>query len=649
MRWTRGFLVAVLWTALVAAVASPAVASPFFVCTYGEFWKGQTALVRDINPGPADAADALFGYSARNGLMAAYEDALYFQADDGQTGAELWRAEGAETSRVADVAPGAAGSRPHSFAEFQGKLYFAASRPATGEELYRYDGVAPGIAVEIAPGAEGGEIAGLTEYDGALYFTRWAKGGQKVWRFDGVTAKAVDAINGAPGSVDDRDLVGSAFLVFKNRLYFVKQAGPPENYQLWAYDGSVAKKIKALAEGKEHLTSYDFHLGVHEGALFFGVVTGPSLERKDELWRYTGQGAPVKVATLGDAWSGSQPQDFQTYREELYFGSGVHLFRFDGTAVHPLDVGPGGLPFYPRGMTLFSSADQLYLTGFYEDDMGREPYTFDGATVALLQNIMPDDAAVYPGSFPTYAVEVGDSLYFYAKDEAHGRELWRVTTGEKLVSLKPLHCDVVLADIWFDWPVWGVDRREVVVSNWLFGLDARPRLLSREVVTAVRGKEARFRVLELDPRRERLPQGFALATIVFDRETGAPVDRGFKVLGTPSPALREELRRAAAELVTKRSLEDVMAAPVSKYEYEAPLPAPAADPVVLQVPPAPAAGPTCGAAAAPAVRDSTPEWLEMACCGNRCSSDSQCTVFCGGPGQCVQVNSCCRRCICSQT
>ena len=83
---------------------------------------------------------------------------------------------------------------------------------------------------------------------------------------------------------------------------------------------------------------------------------------------------------------------------------------------------------------------------------------------------------------------------------------------------------------------------------------------------------------------------------------------------------------------------------------EAPLPAPAADPVVLQVLlPAPAAGPTCGAAATPAVLDGTPEWLEMACCGNRCSSDSQCTAICGGPGQCVQVNSCCRRCVCTQT
>ena len=81
---------------------------------------------------------------------------------------------------------------------------------------------------------------------------------------------------------------------------------------------------------------------------------------------------------------------------------------------------------------------------------------------------------------------------------------------------------------------------------------------------------------------------------------------------------------------------------------EAPLPAPAADLAAVTSPAAPAAGSTCAAAAAPAVRDSTPEWLEMACCGNRCFSNSQCTAICGGPGQCVQVNSCCRQCACFQ-
>ena len=81
---------------------------------------------------------------------------------------------------------------------------------------------------------------------------------------------------------------------------------------------------------------------------------------------------------------------------------------------------------------------------------------------------------------------------------------------------------------------------------------------------------------------------------------------------------------------------------------ETPLPAPAADPAVATLLPAAAAGPTCGAAATAAVPDTTPEWMEKSCCISRCRSNKDCTAFCGGPGQCIQVNSCCRECACFQ-
>jgi hypothetical protein len=80
----------------------------------------------------------------------------------------------------------------------------------------------------------------------------------------------------------------------------------------------------------------------------------------------------------------------------------------------------------------------------------------------------------------------------------------------------------------------------------------------------------------------------------------------------------------------------------------APVPAPAADPAAATLLASPA-GPTCAAATAtPALRDTAPEWLEMSCCISRCRRDKDCTAFCGGPGQCVQVNSCCRECACFQ-
>lgn len=40
----------------------------------------------------------------------------------------------------------------------------------------------------------------------------------------------------------------------------------------------------------------------------------------------------------------------------------------------------------------------------------------------------------------------------------------------------------------------------------------------------------------------------------------------------------------------------------------------------------------------------------LSCCRPECSSNSGCDKKCGvGLGTCVQVNSCCKQCICSQT
>lgn len=40
----------------------------------------------------------------------------------------------------------------------------------------------------------------------------------------------------------------------------------------------------------------------------------------------------------------------------------------------------------------------------------------------------------------------------------------------------------------------------------------------------------------------------------------------------------------------------------------------------------------------------------LSCCRPECSSNSGCDRKCGvGLGTCVQVNSCCKQCICSQT
>ena len=87
-----------------------------------------THLVRDIARGRASSSPS---------HLRASGDRIYFGADDGIHGRELWRSSLAGTALVADVAEGTDSSLPHDMTERDGWIYFFATTEATGDELWR--------------------------------------------------------------------------------------------------------------------------------------------------------------------------------------------------------------------------------------------------------------------------------------------------------------------------------------------------------------------------------------------------------------------------------------------------------------------------------------------------------------------------------
>src|SRR3990170_5044697 len=122
-------------------------------------------LVRDIATGTASSEPiSLFIYNGE----------VYFAADDGIHGRELWRSDGTEsgTFMVKNINPDGASSGPEDFQVFNNLLYFSADDGVHGNELWKTDGTETGtqIVKDITGDPTNSSPAHLVVVNGQLFF-----------------------------------------------------------------------------------------------------------------------------------------------------------------------------------------------------------------------------------------------------------------------------------------------------------------------------------------------------------------------------------------------------------------------------------------------------------------------------------------------
>lgn len=352
---------------------------------------------------------------------------VFFAADDGVSGRELWVSDGSATEarRVADIRRGAYGSTPRFLTRMGGRLFFVADDGAHGPELWLSDGTARGTALvaDLRPGAQGSAPEGLTVVGGRLYFTADdGVHGRELWSTDG-TAKGTQLtqeFSPGPGSLHLDDLTE-----WNGKLALVAYG---DAVTLWVVDGRTGTS-RVLFRAPEQSVLFSLTPAGRD-RLFFLVDMGFG---EADLWVTWGQ--PFLTLPLVH-FAGDYPAQLTPMGNAVYFMAGAEgffgepgdllhggeLWKSDGTRLgtHMVkDVWPGPRGSLPGGMTVMDG--RLYFAA--EDAAhGRELWRSDGTAqgTVLVQDLEPGPAS----STPTAFMAADGWLFFSAATAERGREGW---------------------------------------------------------------------------------------------------------------------------------------------------------------------------------------------------------------------------------
>ena len=362
----------------------------FFVANDGtngyELWKSDgtssgTVLVKDIRPGPGSAFGA-FGSFSVNPSLTNVNGTLFFVANDGANGYELWKSDGTSTgtSMVRHIKLGVESSfaiSPNpSLTNVNGTLFFVASNFASNYELWKSDGTSTGTTVvkEIVPGTGspfrfglGSINPRLTNVNGLLLFAANGGSGVELWRSDGTSTGTVLVRDIFPGVLSGFD-TSVAPVVVGSTLFFVGTNGA-SGLELWRSDGTFSNTVlvKDINPGGHSRPQYLTNVN---GTLFFTADNGSDGR---ELWK--SNGTSTGTVLVKDIWEGPGspwPAGFNPFFTNvsgtLYFAaddgnSGVELWKSDGTSAGTLqvrDIRPGGANSHSNPQQLAEAGGLLF-------------------------------------------------------------------------------------------------------------------------------------------------------------------------------------------------------------------------------------------------------------------------------------------------
>jgi ELWxxDGT repeat protein len=378
---------------------------------------GGTHVTKDIRPGPTDSGVNL---TPSQGTVAVLGSNIYFTADDGTHGTEVWMSNGSNAGTVLlkDVNTGAAtSSNPHALAVANGHLFFIADNGGVnGPQLWVSDGTA-GNASQLTNTQWNFSLQTLTAAGPDIFFTGFTSAaGTELYVTNGGAVVLIDIAAGATGSNP------SNLTAMGGTVFFSADDGSGHGTELWSSNVSTTHMVKDLNPGSA--SSNPGNLTVVGSQIYF---TASDATHGQELWVSDGTSGAgthmVRDIAPGVTNGGIFNIKADGAGVTFYANDGVHgteVWISDGSAagtimltdaVNPLGANPGAFTALPGIQgggpeTLTGTPDNDYLTGLGGNDtmsgLAGDDILIGGTGNDTIDGGTGNDTAVYAGSYTQY-------------------------------------------------------------------------------------------------------------------------------------------------------------------------------------------------------------------------------------------------------
>lgn len=403
-----------------------------------------TSLVANLNPNFSGSSDPS-NFTVFNGE-------LYFTADDGTHGRELFKTDGSTITLVKDIKVGSEYSSYHSdnmmaMLESNGFLYFfAEDTPGTGYDLWKTDGTEVGTVkvLELNTYEASGLGLNFKKLGDDLFFVYrdFNTNHKELYKFNTITYTVSSVLDVYPANNDTGSY--GYLTLFDNKLFLVA------NGKLYYTDGTSNGFVLFGVTG---ITSFDKLIALNNELFFFGNSStygnqdvykcyysiADSDYKVEIVYNFNSGGNNFETPVAGYLADDGNPY-FTVLNNKLYFaareqsspngGLVYQIYETNGTITQvaiPIthSGSPTSRPIY--GITAFNSKLYFLMSG---DNSPEQLWEANPSNGTFTQLSFYNGASTQPRQVFNRPMKVwNDNLYLEGETLSEGYELWKFGTA----------------------------------------------------------------------------------------------------------------------------------------------------------------------------------------------------------------------------